>query len=117
VEEAGTEEALAFYENTVLLALEEVEDALVSYVQERARREAVARTVAAAEKSVELVMVLYRTGVTDFQNVLDMERTLAIQQDLLAESEGRVVQNLVRLYKALGGGWKPEDPDAASGGS
>ncbi len=51
---------------------------------------------------------LYRTGLTNFQNVLDMERSLFQQQDALAESQGLVVQNLVRLYRALGGGWSPD---------
>jgi outer membrane protein TolC len=43
--------------------------------------------------------------LTDFQNVLNMERDLSVQQDLLAASEGLAIQNVVRLYKALGGGW------------
>ena len=52
----------------------------------------------------------YRIGLTDFQNVRDMEGTLTLQQDAFAESEGQVVQNLIELYRALGGGWEP-DPD------
>ena len=63
----------------------------------------------AAERSVELVLILYRTGLTDFQNVLDMQRSLFEQQDELAESEGQVTQNLIRIYAALGGGWDPAD--------
>ena len=54
---------------------------------------------------------LYRTGLTDFQNVLDMQRSLFGQEDSLAESEGLVTQNLIRSYRALGGGWVP-DPEA-----
>ena len=59
---------------------------------------------------------LYRTGLTDFQNVLDMERSLFEQQDLFADSEGRVIQNLILIYKALGGGWDAmaADPDEES---
>jgi len=106
-EEAGTQQALAAYENTVLLALEETENALVAFAEERERRDALARAAVAAEQSLELVKTLYVNGVTDFQNVLDMQQALVIQQDQLAESEGLVVQNLVRIYKALGGGWKP----------
>jgi outer membrane protein TolC len=52
-----------------------------------------------------LVDTLYRTGLTDFQNVLDMERSLFEQEDQLAESEGFVSKNLIRIYRALGGGW------------
>jgi NodT family efflux transporter outer membrane factor (OMF) lipoprotein len=107
VEDARTEQALARYEQTVLAALQDVEDALVGYTRELERRDMLARSVVAAEESVKLVMTLYRTGLTNFQNVLDMERSLFQQQDQLAESEGLVVQNLVRLYRALGGGWDP----------
>jgi multidrug efflux system outer membrane protein len=105
VEDARTEQALARYEQTVLRALEDAEDAMVAYVQESERRDALERSAVAAEKAVELVNVLYRTGLTDFQNVLDSERSLFEQQDQLAESEGRLTQNLIRIYRALGGGW------------
>lgn len=108
VEDERTKQALLSYEQTVLLALEEVENALTGYLRERERVEALERAVVAAERSVELSRTLYTTGITDFQNVLDMERELARQQDSLAASEGIVAQNLVRLYKALGGGWDPE---------
>jgi outer membrane protein TolC len=52
--------------------------------------------------------VLYRTGLVDFQNVLDMERSLFQQQDELVSSQGIVVVNLINIYRALGGGWSPE---------
>jgi outer membrane protein TolC len=109
-EEERTQQALLFYRQTVLFAVEEVENALTSYLRERERVGYLEQAVAAAQRSVELAQTLYRTGVTDFQNVLDMERRLAEQQDNLAASEGVVVQELVRLYKALGGGWNPVDP-------
>ncbi len=106
-QDALTEQALVRYENTVLRALEDVENSMVAYVQERDRREALARSVAAAERSVEIVEQAYIIGLTDFQNVLDTQRSLFEQQDALAESEGDVTQNLIRIYKALGGGWAP----------
>lgn len=111
VEEAEVEEALASYEGAVLAALEDVENALTFYLEERIRRDALTRSVEAAERSVQLVRELYRSGLTDFQNVLDTERFLFQQQDQLAASEGQVVQNLINLYRALGGGWQPE-PEA-----
>jgi NodT family efflux transporter outer membrane factor (OMF) lipoprotein len=104
-EDARTEEALVRYEQAVLLALEEVENALVAYHEERQRRAMLERSVTAATESVELVKTLYVNGLTNFQNVLDMEQALTAQQDAMAESEGLVIVNLVRLYKALGGGW------------
>lgn len=112
VEEARTEQLLARYEQTVLEAVEEVESAMVAYVQEKDRRDALRRAATASARSVELVKTLYITGLTDFQNVLDNERSLALQEDELAASEGLVTQNLVRIYRALGGGWTPEDEPA-----
>jgi multidrug efflux system outer membrane protein len=107
VQEALTDQALLEYEQTVLLALEEVEDAFVAYVQEKERRDSLERSVTAASAAVDLVTTLYRTGLTDFQNVLDTERSLFLQEDDFATSEGRVTQNLIRIYRALGGGWSP----------
>jgi outer membrane protein TolC len=92
----------------VLGAVEDVESAMAAYVQERIRRDALARSVVAARRSVALVDTLYRSGLTDFQNVLDTQRSLFQQEDALAESEGLVTQNLIRVYRALGGGWAPE---------
>ncbi len=109
IEDARTEQALHRYEQTVLSALEEVESAMSDFVNERERKEALSRSAMAAEKSVELVLILYRTGLTDFQNVLDMQRSLFEQQDQLADSDGRIVKDLIRIYAALGGGWDPDD--------
>lgn len=107
-EESLTAQAILEYEQTILSALEEVEDAMVAYVQENNRNAELAKSVEAAKKSVELVQTLYRLGLTDFENVLVMERSLFQQEDRLAESYGRVSRNLIRLYKAIGGGWQPD---------
>jgi len=107
-EEARTERLLASYEQAVLLALEEVEDAMVSYEKEVERRARLAESVDATQRSLELVLTQYRAGLTDFQNVLDTQRTLLVREDELAASEGIVIKNLVDLYRALGGGWDPE---------
>jgi NodT family efflux transporter outer membrane factor (OMF) lipoprotein len=106
-QDALTEQALVGYEQTMLFALADVEDAMVAFVQENDRRDALERSAVAARKSVALVDTLYRTGLTDFQNVLDTQRTQFLQEDALAQSEGFVSQNLVRIYRALGGGWSP----------
>ncbi len=109
-QDARTNQLLSDYENTVLLALEDVENSMVAFEQEKIRRDALERSVIAAQESVRLVKELYIAGLTDFQNVLDMERSLSEQQDDLAESAGRVSQNLVALYRSLGGGWEPDPP-------
>ncbi|MDP2469603.1 MAG: efflux transporter outer membrane subunit [Candidatus Palauibacterales bacterium] len=106
-EEARTEQALAAYEQTVLRALEEVQDALVAYGQEKQRRDRLAEAVVASQRAVDLVKTQYVSGLTNFQNYLDAQRSLFQQQDELAQSDGQVVINLIDLNRALGGGWSP----------
>ena len=69
---------------------------------------ALRRAVTAAQQSVDQVETLYREGLINHQNVLDMQRSLFQEQDRLAESEGILIQNLIRIYKAFGGGWSEE---------
>jgi len=111
-EEARTRQALHNYEQVVLQAVEDVENAMASFAQEKDRFAALQRAVAAARESVELTKTLYKSGLTDFQNVLDMERSLALQEDNLASSEGQFITYLIQLYAALGGGWNPDGKSA-----
>ncbi len=111
-QEALTQQLIESYENTVLLALEDVENSMVSFVEEQFRRDALERSAIAAAQATELVQTLYRTGLTDFQNVLDTERTQFQRENELAESVGLVSENLVSIYRSLGGGWQPEDAEA-----
>ncbi len=101
--EAGTREALAAYEQTILLALEESENALVAYreqqqtllrLNEQARESARASNIARAR---------YREGVADFLALLDAERTQLQAEDAVAQAEARVFTSVVGVYKALGG--------------
>jgi NodT family efflux transporter outer membrane factor (OMF) lipoprotein len=107
VQEARQEQALTAYESAVLTAVKEVRDALTDYQKEIERREALGLAVAAARTAEELSQDQYRNGLSDFNNVLDAQRSLLAYQEQLAVSEGAVGGNAVRLYKALGGGWKP----------
>ena len=107
VQDARTEEALKRYEETVLVALEEVENAIVGFSKESTREQALARSEKAAAQSVRLVRKLYTSGLTNFQNVLDSERSLFAQQDARIASQGRRTGQLIELYRALGGGWQP----------
>ena len=106
-EEARTAQALAAYEKTVLRALEEVQNALVAYGQEKLRRDRLSDAVDASQRAVNLVETQYLSGLTNFQNFLDSQRSLFRQQDELADSAGQVVNNLITLNRALGGGWSP----------
>ncbi len=118
-EEARTEQAYLAYEKSVLFALQEVEDALVAYQREGVRREILSRAAQASERSVELVRTQYLAGLAPFQRLLDSQRSLSRQQDSLAASQGQVVQNLIALNLALGGGWDPatSEADPVVGGS
>jgi NodT family efflux transporter outer membrane factor (OMF) lipoprotein len=107
-ESARTQQLAAAYHSTLLLALTDVENAMVGYEQEQQRTGALKQSVDAAQQSVEMVEMLYRSGLTDFQNVLDSQRSLFIQQDRLAISEGLFLEQVISLYKALGGGWDQE---------
>jgi len=104
---AVQEQALVKYEATVLNALQEVENALVAYAEEQNRRQSLREATEAARRAVSLAQAQYRAGMIDFRSVLDAQRSLLSFQDELAKSEGNVTSNLVRLYKALGGGWTP----------
>ncbi len=106
-EKAATQAALHTYEQTVLLALEEVEDSLAAYAHEQERVQLLETAATSAEESVQFVNELYKSGLTDFQNVLNMEQALLTQQDELAASRGQVSAGLITIYKALGGGWAP----------
>ncbi len=108
MEEAATRAALARYEQTVLTAFRECEDALAAYINEGATLAALNQAVASTQKSVKLSQSLYITGLVNFQNVLDMQRQLAASQDQLAQSMGQSAVSLVAVYKAFGGGWEPE---------
>ena len=106
VQTARQEQALIQYEAAVLKSLEEVENVLVAYAKEQLRRESLSKAANAAQRAALLAQDQYHAGLVDFNNVLDAQRSLLILQDELNQSNGAVISNLVRLYKALGGGWK-----------
>lgn len=110
LQEALTDEQLAAYQGAVLIALEDVENALVSFNREQATRSSLSDAVVANKRAVELSQQLYRAGLADFQRVLDSQRNQALAEESLAAREALVVQALIRLYKALGGGWEVHEP-------
>ena len=102
---AVVDQALANYEATVLGVYEEVENALTAWVNEQRRHAALVEAVSSARLAYELSVVQYNSGLVDFQTVLTADRQLISSEDALAVSDGEITSNLVRLYKALGGGW------------
>lgn len=104
--DASAEGLLAAYEQTVLIALEETENALVQFARTRQRQAHLQIAAQATAEAVELARIRYSNGVDNFLNVLDAERQLLELQDQLAQSETETGQALIALYKALGGGWE-----------
>lgn len=104
----AAEEAYLQYRNTVVVALADVQDTLSGFQREKSRRDYLEEAVAAYRRSVRYSESLYRSGKTSYQNVLDAQRSLFSYEDRLIVSEGRMVQKLVDLYRALGGGWSSE---------
>jgi len=96
------------YEQAVLTALEEVENALVNLSRSQERSEALSRATDSAEKAAEIAHQNYAAGLIDFQSVLDTERSVRNLQDSLATSRTNSVLALISLYKALGGGWSSQ---------
>jgi NodT family efflux transporter outer membrane factor (OMF) lipoprotein len=105
VQRARVEEILAAYKSTVLTALSDVENALVAYDREQVRREALVDAVDANRRAVDLANTLYVQGETDSLNLLTAQRLLNSSEDALEQSDRTIRQNLLALYKALGGGW------------
>ncbi len=115
VQSALQEQALIQYRAVILSSLEEVENAMIAYVQEQQRRENLRAAADAAQAAAELAQFEYQAGLRDFSDVLDAERSLLSFQDQLRQSEGVVVANVIRLYKALGGGWTSMAEAATTG--
>lgn len=112
-QDALLDAALANYEATVLTAYEEVENALDAWTNEQHRRGFLLDAVVGARNASELARLEYEAGLVDFQTVITVDRQLISLEDSLAVSDGEVTSNLIRLYKALGGGWSVF-PQAAS---
>lgn len=111
VQSALQEQSLIAYEAAVLGALEEAENAILSYADEHRRRESLNEAVRSAKQAAELAEIKYRAGMTDFGSVLEAQRSLLTFRDQLAQSEGAIVTNLVKIYKAMGGGWTSLAPE------
>jgi len=99
-------QALVAYEKAVLASFEEVENALLAYGNEQVRLDALNQAALANRGALDLANALYTRGLGDFLSVLDAERSLYQTEDQLVDSQRAVTQNLVALYKALGGGWE-----------
>ena len=114
--EAGA--SILNYRGTVLNALSEVENDLVAYRTDRAEREKLAATVRSSQDTLHLATDQYSNGLATFIQVLDDERTLVSAQQQLVQTDMTLVNDVVSLYVALGGGWEqiPEPAPALPSG-
>lgn len=103
----ATFQRLAYaYQNSVLDANRQVEDALVAYIKTHDRIASLQESVDAAIKTVNISEVQYREGAVDFNRVFLLQTEKVRQQDLLAVAQGDLARSLVAVYKGLGGGWQ-----------
>ncbi len=107
-QKARQQQSLANYEQTVLIALSDVERSLTAYAKEQLRRSSLQRSVDANKEALDLANDLYGHGLVDFLRVLTAEHGLYVSQDALVQSDERIAEDLVALYKALGGGWSSQ---------
>jgi multidrug efflux system outer membrane protein len=105
IQEERTKQALLQYENTVLIAFREVENALIEIQTYKKQIAAVERQYIASENAARLSRSRYDTGFTSYLEVLDTERTLFSVELELSEIYQQFHNAYVKLYKALGGGW------------
>jgi len=103
--EAGSQEALAQFDGTVLRSLEETETALSAYASALRRREALQAARNEAEVAAKIVRAQQREGQVDSLALLDAERTFAESEAQLADINGQVASAQINLFRALGGGW------------
>jgi len=107
---ARADGALAAYEQSVLRALEETENALITHARTRDSLSDAAAAAASSQTAAHIARTRYEGGLVDFLDVLDAERTQLVDEDRLAQSRADAATSLVAVYKALGGGWQGAPP-------
>ena len=106
VQDARFQQLLEQFQEVVLRAARELDDAASAFAYGRTQVDILRDSVQAARRSLDIATLQYREGLVDFQRVLDSQRALFGQQERLVVSEGNVAQNLIAVYKAMGGGWQ-----------
>lgn len=115
VQNAREEQALIQYQSTVLTALEDVENALATIASEEQAHKELATAVSVSATVVDLAKVRYESGLVDFLEILDAQRTLYANQNQLADAEVKLSVAQIALYKAMGGGWERPANEASTG--
>ena len=106
VQDARFQELLITYQNTVLSAQQDVEDNLTAFLRTQEQAAYLAESAEAAQNSLNLAVIQYREGITDFTTVLTAQQALLTDQDSLATALGNIASSLVGVYRSIGGGWE-----------
>lgn len=114
LQNARLRQRLLQYRLKVLKAIEEVENAIAAYNLNQQSEQHLVNASDAIDEAVQLVLVQYDTGITEFNNVLTTQRIQLSQQDQLIVTQTQAGLALIDLYRALGGGWNPDDAIPAS---
>ncbi|MCL7979666.1 MAG: TolC family protein, partial [marine benthic group bacterium] len=115
IEQARTEQLLYTYEQSILTAFREVEDAIVATNTYRDEYEARHRQVESATNAAELSWVRYEGGLTSYLEVLDLQRSQFSAELAASQTLQLHLSSIVQLYKALGGGWTVPEQLASAG--
>ncbi len=107
VQDARYQETIISYQQTVLKAYRETEDALTAFLKAKQQVLYLSRASAAASKAAKIALDQYRQGTADYSRVLNTETVVLHTQQRLTQVRADVVTNLIAVYKALGGGWQP----------
>jgi NodT family efflux transporter outer membrane factor (OMF) lipoprotein len=105
LQDARLQQRIESFQNSVLLAAREIDDAAIKVVKTAEQQEILNQALEAADRSLELASTRYREGYADFQRVLDAQRALFSQADRYLVVRGAHLNAITQLYKALGGGW------------
>ena len=106
VQDSLLQQLIEQYQDTVLQAAREIDDAAISVVKTAEQEGILKESVQAAKRSLQLANTRYREGYADFQRVLDAQRALFTQAEQELVNQGSHVSAVITLYKALGGGWE-----------
>lgn len=105
-EEAKFRELTVAYQQTVLNANSEVENALITYLNAHDRSKFLDESVFNAQKAVNIVLKQYEVGTVDFNRVSLIQQNLVQQQNLAAQAKGQIALGAIQTYRTLGGGWE-----------
>jgi outer membrane protein TolC len=106
VQDARFQELVATYQNAVLTANQDAENGLVVFLRGQERTAFQQKSVNDAVAAVNVALLQYKAGTTDFTTVTQVEQIQVLQEDTLAQAQGEIVNGLIQVYRALGGGWQ-----------